>query len=215
MGDEIAQNLQQESLGHLAGCRQLAAGDRSLFRLTSQFQRGANGVVDSPRKFHCFDSVLVRGVPTCGVQAISMSHESRGVGVMAKGPDWPSPPHGNSDENTPIEASPIEGSSAEAHPFQANPYEASAFGVETAWGAPSVSLPTFVVVMMILAIIFSALRFILEVVGAIGLASGRGEHVTPSMYMEVGVNFIASILGVVASLLILFKKPAGVMFART
>ena len=135
--------------------------------------------------------------------------------MMANDPEWGSEPFGNSDENAPIEARQVEPGSAENRPFQANPYEASAFGAGTTWGSASASLPTFVVVMMILAIIFSVLRFLFGTVGAIRLASGAVEHITSSMYMEVGVNFISGILGVVASLLILFKKPAGVMFAWT
>ena len=135
--------------------------------------------------------------------------------MMANDPDWGAEPFGNSDENAPIEARQVEPGSAENRPFQANPYEASAFGAGTTWGAASASLPTYVVVMMILAIIFSVLRFLFGTVGAIRLASGAVEHITSSMYMEVGVNFISGILGVVASFLILFKKPAGVMFAWT
>ena len=134
---------------------------------------------------------------------------------MANDPDWASDPFGNSDENSPMEAREVESGSAENRPFQANPYEASAFESGTAWGPASASLPTFVVVMMVLAIIFSVLRFLAGVVGMVGMASGAVEHITSSMYMEVGVNFISATLGVVAGFLILFKKPAGVMFAWT
>ncbi len=97
-----------------------------------------------------------------------------------------------------------------------NPYEASVVGAGAGWGPVSVSLPTYVVVMMILAILFSAMRFFVGAVGAIGLTLVSTEVVGAHyLHMKVALQLISGVLGIVAGILVLLKKPSGVLFSWT
>ncbi len=159
----------------------------------------------------------------CGDRSHPDRHDARGIAweteelkTMGSESEQPTDPFEDAGVGELFEAHLAEENPPESGTLNTNPYEASVVGAGAGWGPVSVSLPTYVVVMMILAILFSAMRFFGGAVGAIGLTLVSTEVVGAHyLHMEVALQLISGVLGIVAGILVLLKKPSGVLFSWT
>ncbi len=91
----------------------------------------------------------------------------------------------------------------------ANPYEASVLSA-AASGPVAARLPTYVIVMLIVSIVFCVFRLLLGVFGLIAIFSGIVDG-GPVDHMEVALNLIGSAVGLGGAGLMLAKQPSGLL----